>query len=244
MIKKIGTMIAINLGIVVAAVVLYSPGMLCLRITDENIFRAGTSVIAMLLLVSIFLFTNIRLLKGPPKKLILPEDEIDIEKAKTILKGYGNSKYFKDIASTASKQADRIQKCHSRLSEILEQKFSKGTMSWDKFYSVVMSAEDSATRNMVAMANRLQLFDEKELETLEDYQDDDIPDDVQEDQIRLYEKNYDEIRSLISLNEKILLKLNSLAMEISVSADESNLSRNDGLIEEIEDLIDQTKYYA
>lgn len=45
--KKIIKLIASNLFIVITAVILYSPGLLCLRITDYSIFRAGMSIISL-----------------------------------------------------------------------------------------------------------------------------------------------------------------------------------------------------
>ena len=116
-------------------------------------------------------------------------------------------------------------------------------MSWDKFNSVALAAESSAIRNVVAMANRMQLFDEKEFARLEHYREDDIPDDIQEEQLRLYQKNLDDIKSMIALNEKILLKLNALTMEVSSSPGEKAAAWNDDLLAEIEKLIGETKYY-
>lgn len=236
-------MIVANICIVIAAVILYSPGLICLRITDESIFRAGMSVIALLALVSIFFLVNIRFLREPSKRPILPEETLDLEEARDILKGYGSSKYLKSMAATAAEQVERILKCRMRLSGILEQRFTKGTMSWEKFHSVVLSAEDSAARNVVAMANRMQLFDDREFARLQHYKEDDIPDDIQEEQLRLYQKNIEDIRSMIALNEKILLKLNTLTMEVSSSSSESSGDWNDDLLEEIERLISETKYY-
>ena len=232
-----------NLCIVIAAVILYSPGLVCLRITDESIFRAGMSVIALLALVYVFFLVNIRFLKEPSKRPILQEEVTDLEKARDILKEYGSSKYLKGMASTASEQVDRILKCRMRLSGILDQRFTRGTMSWEKFHNVALSAEASATKNIVAMANRMQLFDEKEFARLKHYREDDIPDDIQEEQLRLYQKNFEDIRAMIALNEKILLKLNTLTMEVSSSSSENNTDWNDGLLEEIERLISETKYY-
>lgn len=232
-----------NLCIVIAAVILYSPGLVCLRITDESIFRAGMSVIALLALVCVFFLVNIRFLKEPSKRPILQEEVTDLEKARDILKEYGSSKYLKGMASTASEQVDRLLKCRMRLSGILDQRFTRGTMSWEKFHNVALSAEASATKNIVAMANRMQLFDEKEFARLKHYREDDIPDDIQEEQLRLYQKNFEDIRAMIALNEKILLKLNTLTMEVSSSSSENNTDWNDGLLEEIERLISETKYY-
>lgn len=241
--KKIIKLIASNLFIVITAVILYSPGLLCLRITDYSIFRAGMSIISLIALVCLFFFINIRFLKEPSNRPILPGEVQSLESVRDILKTFSSSKYLKGMASTAEEQVERIYKCRERLSVILDQKFTKGTMSWDKFNNIVMSAENSAIKNVVSMANRMLLFDEREFLKLQHYREDNIPDDIQEEQLDLYNKNFDEIKSMIALNEKILLKLNTLTMEVSSSTDEQNNNMNDDLINEIEKLISETKYY-
>lgn len=241
--KKYLKLIAANLCIAAAAVILYSPGLLCLRLADESIFRAGMSIIAVPALLGILFAANIHFLKGPSQKPVLAESVLNLDEAKTILKEYGDSKYLKSMAQTASEQLDRILRCRMRLSGILEQKFTKGTMSWDKFNQVVVSAEAAALHNVVAMASRMQLFDEKEYERLQHYREDNIPDDIQEQQLSLYLKNFEDMRTMIALNEKILLKLNTLTLEISSCANEKHEDLNDGLLQEIEKLIGETKLY-
>lgn len=241
--KKYIKLITANLCIAAAAVILYSPGLLCLRITDASIFRAGMSVIGLLGLISLFFLINVRLLRKPQQQPVLAEDILDLEQTKDILKKYGESRYLKNIAATACEQVDRIIRSRERLSGILEQKFVKGTMSWDKFNSVALAAEASAMKNIVAMANRMQLFDEKEYTRLLHYREDNIPDDIQEEQRQLYQKNFENMNALIGLNEKILLKLNSLTMEVSAASNEEEAGRNENLLKEIEKLIEETKYY-
>ena len=234
-------LIAANLCIVVAAVLLYSPGLVDLRISDYSIFRAGMSIIAALFLIFLFFLINIRLLKEPERKPVTLEDVPDLEKAKAILRAHCGSRYFGSMARTASEQLDRIVSCRQRLSDILDQRFTKGTISWDKFESAAEAAEASAIKNVVSMANRMRLFDEKEYARLQHYQEDDIPDEIQKEQLGLYQKNFEHIRAAIALNEKILLKLDALAMEISSSDDGADLDH--ALIGELERLIDETKYY-
>lgn len=201
------------------------------------------SVIGALALIAFFFFVNLRLLKEPENKPVFLEDVPNIEKARNILKSYQSGRYFGSTARTAIGQLDRICKCRQRLSGILERRFEKGTMSWDKFDSVAAMAESSAIQNVVAMANRMQLFDEKEYARLQHYREDDIPDDIQEEQLKLYRKNFDDVRSTITLNEKLLLKLDALAMELSSSDSGENAELNSDLVNEIEKLIDETKYY-
>lgn len=241
--KRYLKLAAADLCIAASAVVLYSPGLVNLRLSDYSIFRAGMSIIAAVILITLFFVINIRLLKEPEQKPIMLEDVPDLERAKDILQDYCKGRYFGSLAKTASEQLDRILKCRQRLSVILEQKFTRGTMSWDKFNSTVSAAESSAIKNVVAMANRMCIFDKKEYARLQNYREDDIPDDIQEEQLRLYQKNLEAIRWTIALNEKILLKLDALAMEISSSAFRSDADWNHELVSEIERLIEETRYY-
>ncbi len=241
--KRYLKLAAADLCIAASAVVLYSPGLVNLRLSDYSIFRAGMSIIAAVILITLFFVINIRLLKEPEQKPIMLEDVPDLERAKDILQDYCKGRYFGSLAKTASEQLDRILKCRQRLSVILEQKFTRGTMSWDKFNSPVSAAESSAIKNVVAMANRMCVFDEKEYARLQNYREDDIPDDIQEEQLRLYQKNLEAIRWTIALNEKILLKLDALAMELSSSASRSDADWNHELVSEIERLTEETRYY-
>ena len=241
--KKYLKLITANLTIAVIAVVLYSPGLVNLRLSDYSIFRAGMSIIAAFLLILAFFLINIRLLKEPDRRPVTLEDVRDLDKAKDILKSHCEGRYFGNLARTAADQLDRIFQCRQRLLGILDQKFTRGTMSFQKFDSVAAAAESSAIKNVVSMANRMRLFDEKEYARLQHYREDDIPDDIQEEQLRLYQKNFDNVRSTIALNEKILLKLDALAMEISASTFNEDADLNNELIDEIEHLIDETRYY-
>lgn len=241
--KRYLKLAAADLCIAASAVVLYSPGLVNLRLSDYSIFRAGMSIIAAVILITLFFVINIRLLKEPEQKPIMLEDVPDLERAKDILQDYCKGRYFGSLAKTASEQLDRILKCRQRLSVILEQKFTRGTMSWDKFNSPVSAAESSAIKNVVAMANRMCVFDEKEYARLQNYREDDIPDDIQEEQLRLYQNNLEAIRWTIALNEKILLKLDALAMELSSSASRSDADWNHELVSEIERLTEETRYY-
>ena len=47
--KKYVKLIAIDIALAIIVVVLYSPGLMALRVTDESIFRAGMSILAGLL---------------------------------------------------------------------------------------------------------------------------------------------------------------------------------------------------
>ena len=117
--KRYLKLAAADLCIAASAVVLYSPGLVNLRLSDYSIFRAGMSIIAAVILITLFFVINIRLLKEPEQKPIMLEDVPDLERAKDILQDYCKGRYFGSLAKTASEQLDRILKCRQRLSVIL-----------------------------------------------------------------------------------------------------------------------------
>ena len=51
-------LLAVNFCIAGTAVFLYSPGLLCLRLSDESVFRAGMSILAAPALMGAFFFAN------------------------------------------------------------------------------------------------------------------------------------------------------------------------------------------
>lgn len=241
--KKYIKLFVADIVIAIVAVILYSPGLLCLRVTDESILRAGMSILGGLGLLALFLFLNIRVLIKPKIMHIEPDEIYDLEKAKAILKRHTDSKLFGGIAKTASGQLDRILKSQNRIADAIKRKFVEGTMSWEKFYSIVNEAEESTIRNVITMSNRMSIFDEAEYARLQNYKEDDIPDDIQEEQLRLYHDNYESVKSILALNEKILLKLDALTIELSSFENNANEEMNSDILDEIEKLMQDAKYY-
>lgn len=241
--KKYIKLVIADIIIAVIAIILYSPGLVGLRLSDPSIFRAGMSIIAALAMIGTFFYINLKALFKPRAVLISTEDVSSLDKAKEILGSHGDSKYFGSIAKTASQQLDRIFKSQKKLSDLLDRKFTKGTMSYGKFYDIVRSAEDSAIKNVVVMANRMSIFDDQEYTRLQHYKEDDIPDDIQEEQLKLYQENFEAVKSAVALNEKLLLKLDALAIELSSSEFSETREMNSEILTEIEKLIDETKYY-
>ena len=85
-------------------------------------------------------------------------------------------------------------------------------MSWDKISKHCCKCGGIGNKNVAAMSGRMSIFDEEEYERLKHYKEDDIPDDIQEEQLKLYRDNYESTKAALALNEKILLKLDALAV--------------------------------
>ena len=76
-----------------------------------------------------------------------------------------------------------------------------------------------------------------------EYLRDDVPDNIQQEKYEIYEKNYRSIRDMVNTNEKILIRLDALAVEISTLDIRDISVENNDIINEIESLIEETKYY-
>lgn len=229
----------LNILIALLFVILYSPGLIGLRPSDASILRAGLSIIFFLLLLGAFIIGNYCLIRTRVHKKIISENVNNTEQAISILKTYKDGRYFGSIASTEIEQLRRLEKSIERAKDTINSKFTPSSMSWEKYFEVVDACGCSAIRNVISMANRMQLFDEKEYERLQYYKEDDIPDDIQEKQIELYSKNLELIKSAIQLNEQIILKLDTLSMEMGLTPEDSS----DQILDEITELTEELKYY-
>jgi len=242
-VKKYLFLLIKNIGIAIAAVIFYSPGLLALRITDYSMIRAVLSVTVGVGLALAFGIVNYRALAAPKRNYVGSDQIKGVAEAKAILQEYRQDKFFGNTAKSANEQLERTERARHRLEDMIGRKFEKGSLSWDKFYGITKNAEDLVIKNVVFMANRMAVFDAGEYKRLQHYREDDIPDDVQIKQLNLYNSNLQQIKDTIILNENILLKLDTLAMELSTMEASAVQNSNSETLDEIEELTNQTKYY-
>ena len=159
----------------------------------------------------------------------------------SVLSEYTKGKYFGPIARTVMGQLERLNVSCSRCKEAISKKFDMQSMSYEKYYSIVDVAQTSANQNVVAMTNRMKFFDEDEYARLENYRNDNIPDDIQERQIALYKENQAKIEQAIAVNENLILKIDTLTMELAKAGGEKNM---DSMLAEIEELTKEVKFYT
>ncbi len=230
----------LNLGIVVTAVVTYSEGLLGLRPTDPSLLKAGLSILIGLGLGAGLVGGNYKLLRGPrPVKNVQLESASQIE---STLKSFTGSRYFGELARTGLDQYQRLRLSSSRAETAIHLKFQKGSMTASRYLGAVAAAENAMLDNMKTMALRLSVFSDDEYERLLNYRYDDIPDDIQEQQLALYDKSLSFIRGSVAVNENLILKLDTLAFDMSDAA-AKDTGETDALLEEITALTNELKYY-
>ena len=62
---KYAKLIAFDIAMAVAIVILYSPGLLALRPTDDNFLRAGFSIIFAVVILVALIWVNVEMLRTP-----------------------------------------------------------------------------------------------------------------------------------------------------------------------------------
>ncbi len=231
---------ALNAGIVLVGVVAYSDGLLGLRPTDPSILRAGLSILTGLGMGAGLIGGNLKLLSS--KKKVENVQALNEAQVKNLLRGYTHSEVFGPLAKTATDQADRTDSAAKRASNAIDLRFGAGTMSGERYRAAVEAARATLQDNLKNVANRMQLFDEEDYRMLKNDKNDSVPADVRQQKALLYRKNIDEIRKCLSLNEKLILKLDTLTVDISDT--DENEETADSLLQEITALTDELKYYT
>ncbi len=238
---KFFKVIILNLVIILTMVVCYSEGFLGLRPSDASIFRAGMSIFMAIAGVFAFFYGNYTLLRDPVHHYISTDNLVDLSQARSVLASYHGGRYFGRIADTASNQLVRLERTMERAKNAVGTKFDGGSLSYERYEATVRAAQEAALNNVVAMANRMQIFDEKDYARLRNYKNDDIPDDIQEKQIALYEDNLKQLESAVSANEELILALDTMSLELAKPGEQKAA---DPLLEEIHRLTEQVKLYS
>ena len=228
----------------IVATVCFSRGLLNLFGAEKaSLIRILIGIGVIVVLIAGFVLMSMWYLREP--KAVMMDEHISHSYGElyNVLEDYTKGKYFGPIAKTVMDQIERLNNSCHRAKEAIARKFDKSSMSYEKYFGVVDVAESTANQNIVAMTNRMKFFDEKEYERLENYRNDNIPDDIQEKQIALYKENQAKLEQAIAVNENMILKLDTLSMELSNSTDANDESMNTTL-DEIEELTKQVKYYT
>ena len=243
MFKKFIKLLILNISIVAGVVFTYSEGFLCLRPTDASIFRAGMSIFVGIAAGVAFCYGNYTILMDDSQGMLLSKDEIvDISQARSVLSSFSRSRFFGRLAGEAADQLGRLEYSMDRATKAIGLKFQPGSMAYDRYISTIQSAREAALLNSIGIANRMQIFNDKEYERLKTYQADRIDDGIQEKQIALYQKNMEQIQSAVSANEELMLALDTMSLQLAGADAKKN--EDSALLEEISKLTDQVRLYT
>ena len=251
--KKVLWLILLNIGLLLWNVVLFSPGLIGLTIGADALLTAfGITDIVMSLIG--FGWGNYHLLfseKTTDMKLYKGNDVILAKDFIAALENQKDKKIFESSIDTAVEQIYRIEDKDRAIDTILAQYFSPNEITFTKFQSTVNLVQELFYTNIKKMLNRIIIFDYKDyMKVLEKLNSAPVVDGVKvaskahAAQLKIYNEHIDYVRELLDMNENMLVKLDSLLLELS-KLDDINAGdlENMAAIQEINELIQQTKYY-
>ena len=145
------------------------------------------------------------------------------------------------IARAAIAQKERLDEHQERYEKLVNRRFQKGSMSYEKYMAVQDQAADTLNNAFLRVVNRMTAFDGKEYRslTLGTYTKDAIPDEIQEERLKLYRGSLEEMQEILKNNEQVLYELDQLMMKLTDASAEDN-----GVQEQIAELTQQLKYYT
>ncbi|MBO6158790.1 MAG: hypothetical protein J6P72_05940 [Firmicutes bacterium] len=171
------------------------------------------------------------------------------EQLSMVLGSYKGRYGIGSIAEIASRQVSNIEKKGPSLIGLIKEKFEEGSMSYDRFQVPVSNGIDTVRENSLKLATMLEGFDDQDFQKLArametgEYRHDLIDDEIQKERYLIYQNSLSEMERIVSTNERMLLMLDRISVELSKL--QSNQIDQDGskILEEIEELTKTAKYY-
>ncbi len=239
--NKIKKLLFGNLGFLIGFIVLFSPGFLGLSITDASVIRAALSVTMGIMMPVGMVIYNYKTLSQKEEHKYIGTNQYSVEEIRQELQHYLGSGLFGQVARSSLDQLDKCEKMQAGVNEILNRKFDKGSLTYQRFDTIAGSAQNTVMANMVNMLNRMRVIDDGVYARLLNYKHDDIPDDIQIQQLELYNKNIAAVKEQRNQNERLIYKLDELRLELAAS--ESVDAAGIKAYAEIDTLIKQIEYY-
>ena len=239
--KKIKKLIFGNLGFLIGFVVLFSPGLLGLSIVDASAVKAALSLTLGIMMPAGMVAYNYKTISQKNDVKLIGTNQYSVEGIRQEMKHYLGSGVFGQVARASLDELDKCEKMQAGVDEVLDRKFEKGSLTYQKFDSIAKAAQDTILANMVNMLNRMKVIDDGVYARLQNYKHDDIPDDIQIQQLELYNKNIAAVKEKRNQNEGLIYKLDELRIELAAS--EAVDAAGIQAYAEIDTLIKQIEYY-
>lgn len=241
--KNIVKMIALNGGIVAANIIIFSEGLLHVKI-GSSAFETAAGITAGVMSVAVFAVGNNQLLFEKPIKIQATEIKT-LEDCVNALKQNRTKRTFDRDILQILEQIDRFNKKKQTIISILLQKFDQKEMSFSKFEQAVLDVENVFYMNIKSILNRIGAFDE------EDYYRLNLDKDLKrfskefiDTKMTIYQEYITFVKNAVEDSEEILLKLDKLLFEISkFNSLEDGEIENMAAMKEIDELISKTQFY-
>lgn len=255
--NKVFKLTALNLSIAFTSVVLFSKGLVGMKLFGGSILETAFSFAFIFVALMSFAIGNYSILTKRQRKVVQEYEVRTPEECIRALKRLNLKRTFAKDISLITKQAERFTTKEETIDDILLQKFNSEGMSYAKFNTAIQDLQNLFYMNTRSILNKLEVFDE------EDYQRTkrgynrykSFPDgnkhtsgkfsnEFIQSKMSMYNEYITFVNEAVEDNEEMLLKLDRLLLEISkfTSIEEGELEKMTAMIE-IDDLITKTKLY-
>lgn len=159
----------------------------------------------------------------------------------------------KDVGTVAShgiRQLLALDQKEKILMDMVEQKFMKGSITYDRFASTIQVGTQTVRDNAEVLADRMANFDKDEYHRLSAsvetgaFRRDMVDDEIQLARYDAYHKQIAEMKRIIDANEKLMLTLDECNVELSKLVSNQLDQHSEEILEEITELSKTTKYYS
>ncbi len=252
--KNFFKILLLNLGIALLNVILFSKGLVGLTFTRGAVTTA-LAVTAVVMSLIAFGYGNYTLLFSEPKtqpvKFLKGTEFSTSKEYIDALSDAKGKNVFDECIDNAIEQVYRMDDKDKALDSILEQFFEPQEITFTRFQNAIDSVKAIFFNNIKKMINRMMIFDYKDYKKLvqkihysRNVNGVGVNSKAVGDQLKIYNEHISYVYGLVEMNENVLTKLDKLLLEISKldDLDEQGLE-NIAAIQEINDLIAQTKYY-
>ncbi len=171
-----------------------------------------------------------------------PEERRKNKYLEVLNKSAENPVFSSEIEVT-KEHIEQIQTRLQKLNDILTSHFKPHEMTYKRFKGII---EDATTRfyaNVKTMVKRINIFDTKDYFRISD-RNVNMSVSARQERLKIYTEHINYVKKIVEANENIISKLDRLLLELAKLDDFSEEAlNNNAAINELNDLIDQTKFY-
>lgn len=243
-VKRISSLLGLNIEIVMLNIIIFSPGLFNIKIDFINIFQTSIGITIIIMSFIIFIIGNYKI-------LIKEDNEIDISKLDDsedyieALKENSSKRVFSKDIDILLEQIERMDKKQEKIDDILLQKFTVNEMSYIKFKKTITEVRDVFYINIKSVINKINIFDEQEYEKIKkDIKNGKLNGKIEEQKKDMFDEYIFFVKDSIEDNEEILLKLDKFLFELSkFNSLEDGELENMSAIKDVDELINKIKFY-
>ena len=247
--KKSMKCLFLNAGLIVLNIVVF--GVLGISI-GANIFATAIGALVIVLSVLLFIGGNISILLKKEKINVqknYKNNEIGIDKERlgAIEEANKKTRVFRSEMNKTTEQLERLNARNEALNSILLQHFKPIEITYKRFKEVINSVNSVFGDNVQKILERINMFDENDYISLV-YKMKKNPSErnVQSsrEKLNIYMEHINYVKTLVEDNEVIIMKMDKLMLELSkLSELNADNIEKVSAIQDINELISQTKYY-